>query len=287
MKVLFNNELVDRQEAKVDIEDRGFQFGDGIYEVIRVYQKKLFTLNEHMDRLYHSAAEIDLTVPYRKAELAALLQQLIEANQLDTGTVYLQITRGTQSPRNHIFAAGVKANLVAYTTEKPRDPEAFERGVATITVPDERWFHCDIKSLNLLGNLLATNQAARAGAAEAIFYRAPDTVTECSHSNVSIIKEGVVITHPADRLILNGITRQTLLKVARAHNIPVEERPFTLTELKTADEVFISSVTKEITAVGKVDGTLIGDGKIGSLTKKLLSYFSQAIEEDCGIELAD
>lgn len=287
MKVLMNNELIDRKEAKVDIDDRGYQFGDGIYEVIRVYQSKMFTLKQHLDRLYHSAEKIDLTIPYSQAKLTTMLEELISVNHLATGTVYLQFSRGTQTPRNHIYKADLTANLVSYTTEKVRDPKEFRKGIATITVLDERWFHCDIKSLNLLGNLMATNQAAKSGAEEGIFYRSSEEVTECSHSNVSIIKDGILITHPADCLILNGITRQTILKVAKQHNIPVEERPFSLAELKTADEVFISSVSKEITAVAKVDDVVIGNGEIGPICEKLLTYYAEEIENDCGIKLKE
>jgi D-alanine transaminase len=132
---------------------------------------------------------------------------------------------------------------------------------------------------------MATNQAAKAGAKEAIFYRSPDTVTECSHSNVSIIKEGILITHPANEYILNGITRQVILSLAKQLSIPFEERPFTLAELKAADEVFISSISAEVTAVGQVDDVTIGNGKIGPVSEKILTAFTNEIEKNCGITL--
>lgn len=285
MKVLVNDQLIERQAAKVDIEDRGYQFGDGIYEAIRVYEGKFFTLSEHLERLYASALKIELTIPYTPAELTALLQQLITANELTTGLVYFQITRGVQAPRNHVYLPKTRATLTATTMAMPRDPATFRQGIKTITVKDTRWLHCDIKSLNLLGNLLATNQAAKVNAQEAIFYRDADHVTECSHSNVALIQGGTLLTHPANELILNGITRQVILRIARKQGIPVEERPFSLAELKAADEVFVSSVAAEITAVGKVDETLIGDGTIGPISEKLLQGYVEEIEKECGIRV--
>ncbi|MGX7232285.1 D-amino-acid transaminase [Enterococcus italicus] len=285
MKVLLNGKIIDRKDAKVDIEDRGYQFGDGIYEAIRVYQGQLFTFQEHMQRLYRSAEKIDLTIPYTQEMFEAWFTELIAKNQLETGMIYFQVSRGVQAPRNHIYQESLTPAIMATTMAAPRDLFEHRKGIKTITVPDTRWLHCDIKSLNLLGNLMATNQAAKAGAKEAIFYRSPDTVTECSHSNVSIIKEGVLITHPANEYILNGITRQVILSLAKQLSIPFEERPFTLAELKAADEVFISSISAEVTAVGQVDEVTIGNGKIGPVSEKILTAFTNEIEKNCGITL--
>ncbi|MBO1305232.1 D-amino-acid transaminase [Enterococcus sp. 669A] len=285
MKVILNGQLVDRNEAKVDIEDRGYQFGDGIYEGFRVYHRKIFTLDEHLQRLFRSAELIDMTIPYTQEELATQLYDLIEANQLDSGMLYLQISRGTQPPRNHVYLSETKAVMMATTLVGPRDPATFEKGITAVTAVDDRWLHCDIKSLNLLGNIMAKNQAAKVGADEAILYRDEDHVTECSHSNVSIVKDGVLITHPADNLILNGITRQTILKLARENDIPVEERVFTVEELKNADEVIVSSIMAEVTPVTAIDGKTIGDGKRGPISAKLEEYFTAEIEKNCGITL--
>ncbi len=285
MKVILNGQLVDRNEAKVDIEDRGYQFGDGIYEGFRVYHRKIFTLDEHLQRLFRSAELIDMTIPYTQEELSTQLYDLIEANQLDSGMLYLQISRGTQPPRNHVYLPETKAVMMATTLVGPRDPATFEKGITAITAVDDRWLHCDIKSLNLLGNIMAKNQAAKVGADEAILYRDESHVTECSHSNVSIVKDGVLITHPADNLILNGITRQTILKLARENDIPVEERVFTVAELKNADEVIVSSIMAEVTPVTAIDGEIIGDGKRGPISAKLEEYFTAEIEMNCGITL--
>lgn len=285
MKAILNGRLVDRNEAKVDIEDRGYQFGDGIYEGIRVYQGKMFTFDEHMTRLFRSAKLIDLEMPYTKDELEEQLNEMITANQLDTGIVYLQISRGTQMPRNHVYLPENEAVLMATSMSAPRDPAAFEKGVTTITALDDRWLHCDIKSLNLLGNIMAKNKAAKAGADEAILYRDETHVTECSHSNVFIIKNDTLITHPADNFVLNGITRQTILKLAKEHGIATEERIFSVAELKQADEVFISSVMAEVTPVTAIDGETIGDGTRGPISEKLEQYFITEIEKTCGIKL--
>ncbi|MGM0213785.1 D-amino-acid transaminase [Enterococcus sp. AZ109] len=285
MKVVLNGQLVEREEAKVDIEDRGYQFGDGIYEGIRVYHGKMFTFDEHMARLYRSAKLIDLEIPYTKDELEEQLYAMLEANQLDSGVVYLQVSRGTQAPRNHVYLPETKAVLMATSMAAPRDPAAFEKGITAVTAVDDRWLHCDIKSLNLLGNIMAKNQAAKAGADEAILYRDENHVTECSHSNVSIIKDRTLITHPADNLILNGITRQTILKLAKENDIAIEERIFSVDELKNADEVFISSIMAEVTPVTAIDGETIGDGKRGPLSAELEEYFVAEIEKNCGITL--
>ncbi|MGG5315120.1 D-amino-acid transaminase [Enterococcus sp. AZ072] len=285
MKVILNGQLVDRKDAKVDIEDRGYQFGDGIYEGFRVYQSCIFTFDEHIARLFHSAELIDLEIPYTKEQLKDQLTELITANQLGDGMIYLQISRGTQMPRNHVYLPSNEPVLMATSMAAPRDPASFEKGITAITAVDDRWLHCDIKSLNLLGNVLAKNQAAKAGADEAILYRDEYHVTECSHSNVFIVKDNTLITHPANNFVLNGITRQTILKLAKENDIAVEERVFSLAELKQADEVFISSIMAEVTPVTTIDDETIGNGTRGPLSTELEQYFVAEIEKNCGVEL--
>lgn len=283
MKVLVNDKLVDRSKAAVDIEDRGYQFGDGVYEVIRLYNKKFFTFEEHIDRLFASAAKIELGIPYSKEKLRELLENLVKENDIDTGNVYLQVSRGVQQPRNHIIPddLALVGILTASAQEVPRNPHLFEDGGTAIIEPDTRWLHCDIKSISLLGNVLAKNRAHRAGAMEAILHRDGE-VTECSASNVYMIKDGEVFTHPADNLILNGITRQGILKAIRANGIPVKEEAFTIKDLKEADEVFISSVTLEVTPITAIDGVPVGEGKRGAITAKIHEHFVDLIVEQCG-----
>ncbi|EUJ29507.1 D-amino-acid transaminase [Listeria cornellensis] len=285
MKVLVKNQLIERDEAKVDVEDRGYQFGDGVYEVIRMYNGQFFTYDEHIERLYASAAKIDLVIPYSKPELRALVDSLMKANNIGTGNVYLQITRGEQSPRNHVIpSTPPEAVLTASASEVPRDTTLFENGRKAILEEDVRWLRCDIKSLNLLGNSIAKNKAHQAGAFEAILHRG-ENVTEGSAANAYMIKDGKLMTHASNNLILEGITRQIILRVAEENGIPVVESGFTLTDLAAADEVFISSTTIEVTPIVEIDGKVVGDGKRGPITKKLHDAFTKEIMQQCG-ELA-
>ncbi|MBC2168309.1 D-amino-acid transaminase [Listeria booriae] len=285
MKVLVNNQLIERVEAKIDIEDRGYQFGDGVYEVVRAYNGQFFTYEEHIDRLYASANKIDLVIPFEKAELRELLEGLLKANNIGTGNVYLQVTRGIQSPRNHVVPElPLEGVLTASASEVPRDTTLFEQGRKAILEEDVRWLRCDIKSLNLLGNTMAKNKAHQAGAFEAILHRGEE-VTEGSATNAYIIKDGTLMTHAADNLILSGITRQVILKVARDIGVPVAETGFTLTDLAMADEVFISSTTIEVTPIIEIDGKQVRDGKRGPITKKIHDAFTAEVLKQCG-ELA-
>jgi D-alanine transaminase len=278
---IINGKLVNRLEAKVDIEDRGYQFGDGVYEVIRVYNGKMFTVKEHLERFVKSADSIGITLPYSIDECTALLEELVTKNNLVEGTIYMQITRGT-APRNHVFPAkDVVPTLVAYTKEVARPVESLTNGVKTIRTQDIRWLRCDIKSLNLLGNLLAKQKAAEQGCFEAIQYRG-DQVTEGSSSNIFIVKNGVVITHESNHLILKGITKDVILQICSQNNIPFEERSFTLAELAAADEVFLSSTTSEVMPIIEMDKEQVKEGLPGPITRKLQGLFTEEIEKQCG-----
>lgn len=279
--VIVDGQVMDRSAAKVDIEDRGYQFGDGVYEVIRVYNGKMFTGKEHLKRLVESAEKIRMTLPYSPEELESKMEELIAKNELQTGTVYMQFTRGT-SPRNHVFPSNeVAPTFVAYTRNVARPEDSMEKGVRAILDEDIRWLRCDIKSLNLLGNLLSKQKAAEAGCFEAILHRG-ETVTEGSHSNISIIKDGVIITHPADNHILNGITRQKVLEICGKEQISFEERAYNLEELNAADEVFSSGTTVEVMPVVEIEGKPVGNGEPGTVTRKLQELFKAEIERQCG-----
>ncbi|WP_409302261.1 D-amino-acid transaminase [Peribacillus sp. SCS-155] len=281
-KMILNGKLVAQTEIKVDFEDRGYQFGDGIYEVIRVYNGQLFTAEEHLKRLMDSAKHIFLSVPYSASEINEQLQELVKANSLESGIIYLQITRGV-SPRNHAFPnPSVDCMYIAKTKAVPRSTANADTGVNAITTEDIRWLRCDIKSLNLLGNILAKQKAAEAGCFEAIQHR-DGTVTEGSSSNVSIVSGGKIITHPANNLILNGISRQVMLHLCASNDIPVEEREFTVDELMNAEEVFLTGTTIEVLPIIKIDGTVIGDGQPGQITQKLQELFSNEVERQCGV----
>lgn len=273
---LWNDKIVKDEEVIINKEDRGYQFGDGVYEVIKVYNGEMFTATEHIDRLYKSAEEIRITVPFTKDKLHQLLHELVEKNEVNTGHVYFQITRGV-APRTHNFPADtVKPVITAYTKENPRPLENFENGVKATFVEDIRWLRCDIKSLNLLGAVLAKQEAHEKGCYEAILHR-NNTVTEGSSTNVFGIKNDVLYTHPANNFILKGITREVVIQCAEEIALTVKEIPFTTEEALKMDELFVTSTTSEITPVIEIDGIKIKDGKVGEWTRKLQKQFETKI----------
>ena len=279
---LWNDRIVADQEVVVDKEDRGYQFGDGVYEVVKVYNGQLFTMEEHVERFYASAEKIKITIPYTKDKLYTLLHQLVEANEIDTGHIYFQITRGA-CPRNHIFPGNdVQPVLTGNAKENPRPVANLENGVKATFAEDIRWLRCDIKSLNLLGAVLAKQEAHEKGCYEAILHRG-ETVTEGSSSNIYGVKDGILYTHPADNLILNGITRQVILKCAEEIGMPVKEEAFTKEQLLAMDEVIVSSTTSEVTPIIDIDGQVIGGGKPGGWTRKLQAQFDTKIPQPINV----
>ena len=276
--VLWNDRLVKDEEIQLSKEDRGYQFGDGIYEVIRVYKGTMFTATEHINRLYESADKIKLVIPFTKDVFHKMMYDLIEANEVDTGQVYLQITRGS-TPRVHQFPeASVEPVLTAYTKEFARPVAQMTTGVAVKTVEDIRWLRCDIKSLNLLGNVLAKQEAYEAECFEALLHRG-DLITEGSSSNMYGIKDGVLYTHPATNLILNGITRRVLLDCCEEIGLEVVEEPMSLSEVYSNEEFFMSSTTSEVMPIVMIDGKQVGTGAPGEWTKKLQAAFEAKLNQ--------
>ncbi len=279
--VWMNGAFIDRSEAKVDIEDRGYQFGDGIYEVIRVYNGKLFTASEHLERLLSSGDKLSIKIEYTVEELKMLMEELVDKNNLETGIVYMQVTRGASS-RNHAFPSeDTPPTYIAYTKEVKIPFEQMDNGVSAITVEDIRWSRCDIKSLNLLGNVIAKQKAAEADCYESIQYR-DLTVTEGSSSNIWIMKDNIVKTHEANQFILNGITRQKIIQLCKENEIEVLEESFTIEDLIDADEVFLSSTTAEVMPIISINNVPVGNGEIGPVTRNLQKLFKDAIETECG-----
>lgn len=275
---LWNDRLVKEGEIVISPEDRGYQFGDGIYEVVKVYNGDMYTITEHIDRFYASAEKIRIVIPYTKDVLHKLLHDLVEANNLETGHIYFQITRGT-SPRNHPFPSpDVLPTFTANTKEKPRPLSNLENGVKTTFVEDVRWLRNDIKSLNLLGAVLAKQEAVEKDCYEAILHRG-ETVTEGSSSNILGIKDGVLYTHPANNLILKGITRTVVLQCAAEIGLPVVEEAFTKQATLEMDELFLTSTTSEITPIIDVDGHVINGGVVGEWTRKLQVAFNNKIQQ--------
>lgn len=283
MKVIWNDKIVERSEVKIDMEDRGYQFADGIYDVVRAYNGKFFTLNEHVDRLFSSAEKIELVMPFTKDELKQLLSTLMKENGISTGNIYMQVTRGIGIPRNHTYTDPelVPPVFTATTTIVPRDQEKMDRGMSAFIVPDMRWLRCDIKSISLLGNIMAKHEAHKKGGDEAILHR-DGIVTECSSSNVWMIKDDTIYTHPDGNLVLPGITKIMLLKVAREAGMLVKEEAFTIEDLKKADEVFASSTTMEAMPIVSIDGNPVGHGQRGAVVEKLQQLYVDAVEKECG-----
>ncbi len=276
-KVLINERLIEEKDANVAYNDRGYVFGDGIYEYIRVYDNHPFTANAHFERLLRSAKEIGLELNYTVNGLIELVRELIAANGVVNGGVYIQVTRGT-APRDHAFPMpSVKANITAFTKTYDRPYKLLEEGINAVTTEDIRWLRCDIKSLNLLGNVLAKEYAVKYNAQEAIQHRG-ETVTEGSSSNVYAIKDGVIYTHPINNYILNGITRMVIKEIAQEKGVSFKEETFTLDFLKNADEVLVSSTSIEVMPVVKLNGEAVGDGKVGPITKSLQEGFNRYID---------
>ena len=278
-KVLINEHLVDEKDASVPYNDRGYVFGDGIYEYIRTYNNNIFTAKPHFERLLRSAKEIGLELKYNVEELTELIQELLAANGVVNGGVYIQVTRGA-APRDHAFPTpSVEANVMAFTKTYDRPYKLLEEGINAITTEDIRWLRCDIKSLNLLGNVLAKERAVKYNAQEAIQHRG-DIVTEGSSSNVYAIKAGEIYTHPVNNYILNGITRMVIKDIAQEKGIPFNEGTFTVDFLRNADEIIVSSTSIEVMPVVKLDGEQVGDGEVGPITKSLREGFHRHIDTD-------
>ncbi|MGO3049184.1 D-amino-acid transaminase [Staphylococcus casei] len=276
-KVLINEQLLEEHDAKVPYNDRGYVFGDGIYEYVRIYDNHLFTARPHFERLLRSAAEIGLDLKHDVDSIIELVQELINANGVVNGGVYIQVTRGA-APRDHAFPTpSVEANIMAFTKTYDRPYKQLEEGINAVTTEDVRWLRCDIKSLNLLGNVLAKELATKYNAKEAIQHRG-DIVTEGSSSNVYAIKDGEIYTHPTNNYILNGITRRVIKSIAEEKQIPFNEETFTLDFLANADEIIVSSTSIEVTPVIKLNGNSVGDGQVGPITKELQEGFNRYID---------
>ena len=271
-----NGRYVPHLDAAVHIEDRGYQFADGVYEVIAVHDGRLVDEDGHLDRLARSLAALDMDWPMGRRPLRVVMGQLIRRNRLRNGFLYLQVTRGV-ARRNHPFPAGVRSALVLTARHAPPfDLAAAARGVAVITVPDLRWARRDIKSVALLPNVLARQQAVEAGAYEAWMVDGDGLVTEGTASNAWIVtKDGTLVTRHVDTAILEGITRRAVADLAAAQGLAMVERPFTVAEAQAAAEAFVTGTTSLVKPVVRIDDAPVGDGQPGPLTTRLLAWYAQ------------
>lgn len=276
-----NGRYVPHAEARVHIEDRGFQFSDGVYEVCEVRDGRLIDERRHLERLIRSLRELRMDAPVTPRAMAVILRETIQRNRVRDGLVYLQVTRGT-ARRDHAFPpAGTRPTLVvtARAMDRIKQEAAAASGIAVVTVPDNRWERVDIKTVSLLPNVLARQTARDRGAREAWFVGRDGMVTEGSSSNAWIVtKEGALITRPAEHGILRGITRTVVLDVAERLGLTVDERAFSVEEAKAAQEAFVTAASQIVMPVVAIDGQMIGDGRPGPVASDLRARFHEAAE---------
>lgn len=260
----YNGKYGEIEQMSVPMNDRVCWFGDAVYDVTYCRNYNIYNLKEHMDRFFTSAAKLNIVIPNTYDEMCDLLVNTVKKLKSGDQMIYWQVSRGTAS-RNHIYDSNIRGNI--WIMLRPIPVKNTYVPIKAITVEDTRFFHCDIKTVNLIPNVLASQKAQELGAEEAIFHRG-DTVTECAHSNVSILKNGVFITHPTDEYILAGIARANLIKFCGQLGIAVEERAFTVDELFSADEVIVSSSGSFCIPVSHIDGIPVG-GRDGQNLKRL------------------
>lgn len=268
MKTLgyYNGKFDEVENMMIPMNDRVSYFGDGVYDAGPCRNYKIFALDEHVDRFFSSASKLEIVMPIRKDELKALLRELVMKVDTPDQFVYYQVTRGT-GMRNHAFTEGA-GNL--WVMLKPGHISDGTQPIKLVTTEDTRFFHCDIKTLNLIPSVMASEKAKRAGADECIFYRPGGRVTECAHSNVHILKGGELWTAPTDNLILPGIARKHLIKACKVKGVPVHEEPYSLDTLLAADEILVTSSSNLCLRALEIDGKPVG-GKDGETYEKLRS----------------
>jgi len=284
--IWMNGDVTPLAQATIGVEDRGFQFADGVYEVARVYDGRCFALRPHVDRLERSASGIKLDLPLDKHELCRQIERLVDRSALLDGMVYMQLTRG-RSARNHLIPPASEPTLLFYTRQLPPVPAPGSGdGVKLLSVRDLRWKLCWIKSISLLANVLARSEAGAAGADEAVFVDDSGVASECSTSNLFAVIDGAVVTHAEGEKILSGITRAYILECAHHLGIPVAERALPESEAIKADEVFISSTTREIGWVSRWNNQRVGDGRCGKVTLELHRALRQRIRRETAVQIA-
>ncbi|HEY5898417.1 MAG TPA: D-amino acid aminotransferase [Burkholderiales bacterium] len=270
--VFLNGEFLPLQDAKVSVLDRGFIFGDGVYEVVPVYSKVPFRLDEHLARLERSLAAVGIRNPYTREQWRAFMAGIIQRQPFDDQGVYFQVTRGV-AKRDHAFPKHAEPTVFMMSNPLVNPPrEQVESGAAAITARDYRWLRCDIKSISLIGNVLLRQLSAEAQAAETILLR-DGMLTEASASNVFIVKSGVIQSPPKNELILPGITYDVVVELARANGLAIEFREIPEAQLRAADEIWVTSSSKEILAIVRLDDAPVGDGRPGPVFRRMYRLY--------------
>ncbi|MBY0265360.1 MAG: D-amino acid aminotransferase [Burkholderiales bacterium] len=272
--VHLNGKFLPIEEAYVPVLDRGFIFGDGVYEVIPVYSKQPFRMTEHLRRLQYSLDKVGIRNPHSEAEWAQLLAEIVSRNKGDDQSVYLQVTRGV-AKRDHAFPKDIRPTVFMMSNPLVTpSAAAVDAGVACITAEDYRWLNCDIKSVSLLGNCMLRQRSAEVGATETILFR-NGKLTEASSSNVFVVKDGVLLCPPKDHLILPGITYDVVVEIARSREFQLEVRAVSEAEVRSANEIWVTSSTKEVLAVTTLDGKPVGDGRPGMLFRRMHALYQE------------
>jgi D-alanine transaminase len=270
--VYLNGELTPLAEARISVLDRGFIFGDGVYEVVPVYSGYPFRLQQHLARLHNSLAAIKLANPMTLAQWSQLVRRLIKLHPWKDQAVYVQVTRGVAA-RDHAFPKGVAPTVFVMTNPMTTpDRKLVMAGVACVTATDNRWLRCDIKSTSLLGNVLMRQRAADAGCLETIMFR-DGFLSEASSSNVFVVRGKAVLAPPNNHLVLPGTTHDVVMELARKARIPIELREVSEDEVRAADEIWLTSATKEVLAVSRLDGKPVGSGKPGPMFKRMYKLY--------------
>lgn len=269
-----NGTFLPLEQATISTQDRGFLFGDGVYEVIPVYQGKIFECEAHLQRLENSLAQTGIKNPKNNQAWLQLLQKLVDLHPWENQFLYLQVTRGVQMQRDHLPQADLEPTVYAYTNPlKPLTEQQRTQGIKVITLEDIRWLNCQIKAITLLPNVMLKLAAKQQGADDVILYRANGQLTEGSASNVIIVQNGQLKTPPLSHEILPGITRQVVQNIAKAQQIPFIETPLTLGDLAQADEIWLTSSTKDALPVCELNSQPVGTGKPGAVWQQFQSLF--------------
>jgi D-alanine transaminase len=272
--VFLNGKFLPLEEAKVPVLDRGFIFGDGVYELVPVYSRVAFRLDEHLARLERSLAETRIRNPYARAQWREIIYRLVDAQAFDDQGVYFQVTRGV-AKRDHAFPKDAEPTVFAMSNPLVTPPrETVQKGAAAVSAPDNRWLRCDIKSISLIGNCLLRQLSAEAGAAETILFR-DGKLTEASSSNVFVVQRGVILSPPKTDLILPGITYDVVLELARGAGLALELRDVHEAEVRSADEIWVTSSSKEVLPIVALDGVPVGDGRPGPLFARMYQLYQE------------
>ena len=270
--VFLNGKVLPIDEAKIPVLDRGFIFGDGVYEVVPVYSRVAFRLEEHLARLERSLGEIAIRNPYSRAQWRDIIYRIVDAQSFDDQGVYFQVTRGV-AKRDHAFPKNVEPTVFVMANPLvPPPAEQVEKGGRAITAQDNRWLRCDIKSISLLGNCLLRQLSAEAGAIETILFR-DGKLTEASASNVFAVKRGTILAPAKNNLILPGITYDVTIELARASSLALEVREVTEQEVRAADELWVTSSSKEVFPIVELDGRPVGDGRPGPAFRRMYRLY--------------